>query len=315
MANRTPTPLLDACRAADNAGDRSIEVDAHGVTLERRELQTDNFEQGGALASSRLDTRAPWPVRRPRGVIERLGVEVITDLAGTDGLALPAQRTKSGMVWCDLRRDADPAQTAQGYGGDVMEPKFATGWIDVSRQWRLQASPSAEAFLRAELRASALEALTHVMLQGDGATEPLGLDTTPDVTALAAADGGNLARNEVVNAVGECTKRHVSREDVVCVTTPEIATAARKQELGMDSGRYLAEGDMLARTCRYEETAHCPANVSFFGDWADAVVGVWEQRVWADKFTNSRAGTVRLICHLAAAVVFRRRAAFVRLAA
>jgi len=308
----TATPLLEAMRGMMAAPHRPVRVSA--ALIETRELSSDNFVHGGALAGGRLLDLEPTPVRRPLPFAERLGVTFVPDLEGNQSVALPVQRGKATMRWRKSEGEV-PTQTNPRQGQVVLYPEELNGWLDVNRQSLLQTGNRIEAYLRRELRDAVMEAVERVLLQGTGEGQPWGLSLNADIAVEAFSTSGTPTRSEVIDAIGACTAKHVARENIVAVVAPEFATAMRKIPVVANSDRFLIEGDMLAGTVRYEETAHCPADTMFLGQWSDVVVGMWDEiELMIDPYSRSTSGTVRMVANHTVGVGYRRVGDFVRAA-
>lgn len=281
--------------------------------IERRALSSDDFATGGALAGGRLLDSAPTPIRRPLAFAERLGVEFLPNLEGNQSVALVVQRGKMNLRWRDSEDEAPAQSTNPRQGQVVLYPHELTGWLDVNRQSLLQTGPMLEEYLRAELRAAVMEALERALLQGSGEGAPMGIVHNDAVTVVNFTDASAPTRDEIVDAIGAVTSRHVPRDGIVAVMAPEYATALRKRPVIADSDRFMVEADMLVNTVRYDETGNCPAETMVLGYWPDVVVGQWDQiELMLDPYSRSTSGTVRVTVNHTAGIGYRRPGDFVK---
>ena len=305
--------LLEQMRHLAGAGEEA-RAKVPAALIERRALDVATFAGGGALAAPEVRTTAIAPVRRPRPFLERVGATFLEGLTGRESVGLPEQTGKASMHWVDSVSDAPAQSNPPKFGNVVLTPKSMAGWFDADRNLLKQTGDDVESFLRRLLRGAVMEAFERAAMQGTGQGEPLGIENVDGKTAATDfANAGAPTFDEIIDAIGDVTKQHVAREDIVAVLAPEFATKLRKTKREAGSGRYLINGGVLAGAVRYEETAHAPANTIYLGDWADCVAGLWDEiELTVDPYARSMSGTIRFVAHHMGAVGFQRRAAFVR---
>ena len=304
----TTTPLCDAIRKARQAN-ATAHVPGYRLglgTFAESRLDGLDFEGGGALAASRLLADIQ-PVRRKRNFLERVNATVIDDLGGNDAAAVGVQSQGAQSSWVSARGDEPPSEAAQRYGLAMLEPKFLTCWADVSRQASLQTGPQAEALFRADLRRACFEALEGAAVAGDGLLQPLGLLNTPDLPTSPLADAAAPTRAEVIDGIGAMTAADVPLADITAVLSPAYGSVCASVEVSPGSGRFLLEDGRLARRVAAVESGHAPHQGILLGDWADCIIGVWQDSVMVDPYSLSTSGGYRIVAHFAFAVTFRRR--------
>jgi HK97 family phage major capsid protein len=200
--------------------------------------------------------------------------------------------------------EIEAAKDGAGTFSEVtLEPKRITAYIDISKQFLIQDSVSAEALLRSDIVKAITNKLEATIL-GDGAGDsktPAGLFNS--ASAMTAVDYKNI-----VAFMQELEEANVSGE-VKYIVSPAIKAALKTTSKDAGSGRFLMEGneiDGVTALC----TSACKGIVlGNFSDYIIAQFGAIDLTV--DPYTQAANGKVRLVVNAYFDAKPRRTEAFV----
>jgi len=131
-------------------------------------------------------------ILRNRSVAMRMGARQLSGLVGN--VTFARQTGKQAVTWQGGEGTSITAAD-QALGQLSMTPKTAICVTDVSEQLLRQASPSAEAFIMADLAAViAIDGVDNAVINGTGGSQPLGIKNTTGVTANQDAASATYAK-------------------------------------------------------------------------------------------------------------------------
>jgi HK97 family phage major capsid protein len=263
---------------------------------ERADVQATVATAGAeAVAVDKLNILEPL---RANLVLTSAGANYMTGLVGN--VSIPVY-SGSNVGWAG---EIEAAKDGAGTFSEVtLEPKRITAYIDISKQFLIQDSVSAEALLRSDIIKAITNKLEATIL-GDGAGDsktPAGLFNA--ASAMTAVDYKNI-----VAFMQELEEANVSGE-VKYIVSPAIKAALKTTSKDAGSGRFLMEGneiDGVTALC----TSACKGIVlGNFSDYIIAQFGAIDLTV--DPYTQAANGKVRLVVNAYFDAKPRRTEAFV----
>ena len=266
------------------------------LPIENRDIQATVATNGKEIvAEDKLNILEPL---RANLVMVEAGANYMTGLVGN--VSIPVYNG-SNVGWAG---EIEAATNGAGTFTEVMlEPKRITAYIDVSKQFLLQDSVSAEAMLRADIVRAISNKLEATIL-GDAAgnaKQPAGLFNG----ASALADTSYASMVEMIQTLEEA---NVSG-DIKYIVSPSIKASLKTTSKDAGSGRFVMEGnevDGVPVLC----TSACKGVV--VGNFADYVIGQWGSiDLTVDPYSQATNGKVRLVVNAYFDAKPRRAEAFV----
>lgn len=234
-------------------------------------------------------------------VLVQAGASYMTGLIGN--VSIPVY-SGSNVTWA-----GEVAEATEGAGtfSEVnLEPKRLTAYIDVSKQFLIQDSNSAEEMLKRDIVAAISNKLEATIL-GTGvgsANEPKGL--LNDVTADTAA----ITYKDIVAMEAELEDANV-RGDIKYIVSPSAKADLKTADKGTDTGKYLMEGNEVNGYPVLCTSAVAGKGV-VMGNFSDYVIGQWGGiDLTVDPYTQAAKGKVRLVINAYFDAKPRREEAFV----
>lgn len=239
---------------------------------------------------------------RARLVLVEAGATYMTGLIGN--IAIPTY-TGTNVGWVG---EIDEASDGAGQIGDVrLQPKRLTAYIDVSKQFLIQDSNSAEEMLKNDIVAAIANKLEATIL-GDGEGDdkkPAGLLNGVEADAAAPTFKDIVAMEaalESKNVMG----------DIKFIVSPSAKADLKTADKGTDTGRYLMEANEIDGYPVLCTSAVAGKGV-IMGNWSDLVIGQWGGiDLTVDPYTQAAKGMVRLVINAYFDAKPRREEAFAK---
>lgn len=266
------------------------------VTEQRADVQATVDGAGKEIvAEDKLNILEPL---RANLVMVDAGANFMTGLVGN--VSIPAY-SGSNVGWAG---EIDTATDGAGAFNEVtLAPKRITAYLDVSKQFLLQDSVSAEALLRADIVRAISNKLEATILGADAGdtTKPKGIfngaDTIADTSYATMV--GLIQTLEDANVTG----------DVKYIVSPSIKAKLKTTSKDKGSGVFVmqnGEVDGVPVLC----TSACKGLV--VGNWADYVIAQWGSiDLTIDPYSQATNGKVRLVVNAYFDAKPRREEAFV----
>lgn len=234
-------------------------------------------------------------------VLVQAGASYMTGLIGN--VSIPVY-SGSNVTWAG---EVTEATEGAGTFSEVnLEPKRLTAYIDVSKQFLIQDSNSAEEMLKRDIVAAISNKLEATIL-GTGvgsANEPKGL--LNGVTADTAA----ITYKDIVAMEAELEDANV-RGDIKYIVSPSAKADLKTTDKGTDTGKYLMEGNEVNGYPVLCTSAVAGKGV-VMGNFSDYVIGQWGGiDLTVDPYTQAAKGKVRLVINAYFDAKPRREEAFV----
>lgn len=266
------------------------------LPIEARDIQATVATNGKEIvAEDKLNILEPL---RANLVMVEAGANYMTGLVGN--VSIPVYNG-SNVGWAG---EIEAATNGAGTFTEVMlEPKRITAYIDVSKQFLLQDSVSAEAMLRADIVRAISNKLEATIL-GDAvgnSKQPAGLFNG----ATALDDTSYASMVEMIQTLEEA---NVSG-DIKYIVSPSIKASLKTTAMDAGSGRFVMEGNEIDGV-PVLSTSACKGIV--VGNFADYVIGQWGSiDLTVDPYSQATNGKVRLVVNAYFDAKPRRAEAFV----
>ena len=250
-------------------------------TSELRGAITVTAEGEDVVATEIYDILEPL---RAKNVLVAAGAKFITGLVGD--VQVPSM-TAGNVTWEGETVSAkDGGQT---FTAVKLSPKRLTAYVDISKQFLVQDSKSAEALIRMDI-INAINSKLEATILGSAAgttTQPAGIFNGVSKTTIASfKDVCDLeAKIEDANVIGEC-KYVMSNKAKAALRN--MAKSAKSTELVMEGG--AIDGTEVLNTSNVEEQ-----NV-VYGDFSNLAIGQWGSiDILVDPYSKAADGQVRLV--------------------
>lgn len=250
-------------------------------TSELRGAITVTAEGEDVVATEIYDILEPL---RAKNVLVAAGAKFITGLVGD--VQVPSM-SASNVTW---EGETAPAKDGgQTFTAVKLSPKRLTAYVDISKQFLVQDSKSAEALIRQDI-INAINSKLEATILGSAAgttTQPAGMFNGKSKTTIASfKDVCDMeAKIEDANVIGEC-KYVMSNKAKAALRN--MAKSAKSTELVMEGG--AIDGTEVLNTSNVEEQ-----NV-VYGDFSNLAIGQWGSiDLLVDPYTKAGDAQVRLV--------------------
>lgn len=252
---------------------------------ERADVQATVADHGQEIvAEDKLNILAPL---RDKLVLSAAGANFMTGLVGN--VSIPTY-SGSTVGWAG---EVDAAKDGAGTFGEVeLSPKRLTAYVDISKQFLIQDSVSAEALLRKDIvdaLSNKLEATILGAVAGD-ATKPAGLfaGVTADTAAITFADILKMEQTLEEKNVGG---------NIKFIASPAAKAVLRTTALGGTKSdlRMLMEGNEIDGISTLVTNGMTSKGL-ILGNFNDLVIGQWGGiDLTVDPYTQAANGKIRLV--------------------
>ena len=235
-------------------------------------------------------------------VLVQAGASYMTGLIGN--VSIPAY-SGSNVAWAS--EIATAADGAGKFSEVTLEPKRLTAYIDVSKQFLIQDSNSAEEMLKRDIVTAISNKLEATILgkEAGDATKPAGL--LNGVTADEAAP----TYKDIVKMEADLEAKNVTG-DIKFIVSPSAKADLKTTDKGTDTGKYLMEDNEINGYPVLCTSAVADKGV-IMANWSDLVIGQWGGiDLTVDPYTQAASGKVRLVINAYFDAKPRRADAFVK---
>lgn len=235
-------------------------------------------------------------------VLVNAGASYMTGLVGN--VSIPVY-SGSNVGWAG---EVDAATNGAGTFTEVaLEPKRLTAYIDVSKQFLIQDSNSAEEMLKRDIVAAISNKLEATILgtEAGSTTKPAGM--LNGVTA----DSATITYEDIVNMEATLESANVSGE-IKYIVSPTAKAALKTTKIDAGSGKFAMEGNEMNGYPVLCTSAVAGKGV-IMGNFNDLVIGQWGGiDLTVDPYTQAANGKVRLVINAYFDAKPRRAEAFVK---
>ena len=222
---------------------------------------------------------------RAKNVLVSAGAKFLTNLQGD--VQVPVMNGANVTWEGETTAASDGAPT---FDSVKLQPKRLTCYVDISKQFLIQDSASAEAMIRMDL-VNAINSKLESTILGNGAgstTMPKGIFySSTELTKITDFKGvcDLEAGVEDANVLGEC----------VYVMSNKAKAAFRNMAKSTKSTELVYNGGTIDGTTVYS-TSNVAGNGVAYGDFSELAIGQWGAiDLTVDPFTKAAEGKVRLV--------------------
>lgn len=235
-------------------------------------------------------------------VLVNAGASYMTGLVGN--VSIPVY-SGSNVGWAG---EVDAATNGAGTFTEVaLEPKRLTAYIDVSKQFLIQDSNSAEEMLKRDIVAAISNKLEATILgtEAGSTTKPAGMLNG------VSADSAAITYEDIVNMEATLEGANVSGE-IKYIVSPTAKAALKTTKIDAGSGKFAMEGNEMNGYPVLCTSAVAGKGV-IMGNFNDLVIGQWGGiDLTVDPYTQAANGKVRLVINAYFDAKPRRAEAFVK---
>ena len=263
---------------------------------------------------------------RARQVLSNLGTTYLTGL--TSRVKMPKLATGANAAFVEELGDvADGAGTD---GGVTLQPRTMGAFVDMSRLLMLESVPAIEQIIRNDLLASAADRMEFYAIQGSGSSgQPTGILNTSGINDLDISSGTDvdtMTWADVINLVELVEEDNgiVNQNAAGFLSNPNVKAALAQTAKVSSTDSVMILNDPWNQLYGYpiEFTSNVPNNLNpgdggtdasavVFGDFSQLMIAQFgAPSILVDPFTNSRAGSVRLVLHAELDVGVRNAVSF-----
>ncbi len=270
------------------------------LPIESRNIQA-TVEGAGQenVAEDKLGILEPL---RANLVLVNAGASYMTGLVGN--VSIPVY-SGSNVGWAG---EVDAATNGAGTFTEVaLEPKRLTAYIDVSKQFLIQDSNSAEEMLKRDIVAAISNKLEATILgtEAGSTTKPAGMLNG------VSADSSAITYEDIVNMEATLEGANVSGE-IKYIVSPTAKATLKTTKIDAGSGKFAMEGNEMNGYPVFCTSAVSGKGV-IMGNFNDLVIGQWGGiDLTVDPYTQAANGKVRLVINAYFDAKPRRAEAFVK---
>ena len=235
-------------------------------------------------------------------VLVQAGASYMTGLIGN--VSIPVY-SGSNVAWAG---EVAAATDGAGKFSEVnLEPKRLTAYIDVSKQFLIQDSNSAEEMLKRDIVSAIANKLEATILGSEAgdAKKPAGM------LNAVVADSNAITYKDIVKMEADLEAKNV-RGNIKFIVSPSAKADLKTTDKGTDTGKYLMEGNEVNGYPVLSTSAVAGKGV-IFGNFADLVIGQWGGiDLTVDPYTQAANGKVRLVINAYFDAKPRRADSFVK---
>ena len=263
---------------------------------------------------------------RARQVLGGLGTTYMSGLTGR--IKMPKLATGANAAFVEELGDvADGAGTD---GGVTLQPRTMGAFVDMSRLLMMESVPAIEQIVRNDLLASAADRTEFYAIQGSGSGgQPTGILNTSGVNNLDISTGTDvdaLTWSDIINLVKLVEEDNglVNSQAAGFLSHPAVKAKLASTAKVASTDSVMILNDPWNNLYGYPAafTSNIPTNLDpgdagndasalIFGDFSQLMIAQFgAPSILVDPYTNSRAGSVRLVLHAELDVGVRNAVSF-----
>lgn len=265
------------------------------LPVEQREIQATVATDGEeVVAEDKLNILEPL---RANLVLNSAGATYMTGLVGD--VSIPTY-TGSTVGWKGEIASADDG--AGSFGEVILQPKRLTAYLDISKQFLIQDSVSAEEMLKNDIVRALSNKLEETILGSDAgsATQPAGIFYGASEATLTYAGTVDMEKElEDNNVYGNLSY----------IVSPAAKATLRTTAKDSGSGLFVMENGEINGLPVYSSSA-CSGIA--LGNWSEYIIAQWGGiDLTVDPYTQASKGMIRLVINAYFDAKPRRSEAFV----
>lgn len=237
-----------------------------------RAMATQPGSKGGFMVN--VQNMGFIDILRNRSVAMSMGARVLSGLQGN--LTFPRQTGKVSVTW-QAGEGTSTSAADQALGQLSMTPKTCIAITDVSEQLLAQATPSAEAFVMADLANDvAIDGVDAAVINGTGGAQPLGIKNTTGVAT--GQDAATATYAKVLAFVSTAGTANAIRGNPGWVTNTAGAARLMQVQRFTSTDTPVWTGNMLNGSLvgfNAMSSEQLASGNIIFGSWDEVVIGEW----------------------------------------
>lgn len=277
------------------------------VLSSKRGLTVGAAASAGNLVGTELLSGSFIDQLQHRLALNGLGITTLSGLVGN--VLIPRKTGAAQTYW--LAENDDTTPSSQAVDQVPLNPKTIGALTDWSRQFMLQSSISAEAFVRADLARQLALGIDLAGIAGSGASnQPRGVLNTPGIgLVVGGTNGGAPTWDHIVDLETEVAADNADIGSLSYLTNAKMRGRLKKTKVDDGSGMFVWDRmnpDTPLNGYRCGVSNQMPSNLTkgtgtnlsgiLFGNWADLVMGLWGGLdLLVDPYTGASSGKVRVI--------------------
>lgn len=307
-------------RECSEAAQRTYGREARGLMVPQEVLNHRAFNAGGAantpagattganLVATNLLAGSFIDMLRNRTVFMQLA-QTMTGLVGN--VDIPKQTGGASAYW--IGEGDDATEQTPTIGQISMTPHTLAVYSDITRRLLMQSTPDAELIVRSDLAAAMAQELNRAGIYGSGTgDEPAGLANLAGINAVEFAAAGQPTYAEIVQMESAIAADNADVPSMAYMMAATMrGTLKTTQKFTGTNGAPVWEDGNTVNGYRAEVTNQVAAGDMFFGNWADAIVGMWGGLdIMVDPYSLSKSGGLRIVQFQDVDFLFRRAESF-----
>lgn len=245
-------------------------------------------------------------------------MRLATTMGGLVGnVAIPRQASGASGYW--IGEDDDAPEDGLELDQIGMSPKTVAAYSEITRRLLLQSSLDVEALVRRDLAAAMALTIDKAFFYGSGnSNEPRGVKNYTGINAVdfgGPGSGGGSAMPTYAEVVQMESEIAADNADVAAMAYV-MASGMRghfktAQKFSGTDGSPIWEPGNTVNGYRAEVTNQIDGGDLFFGNFADALIGMWGGlELNVDPYSHSTKGRLRVVAMQDVDVVLRRVESF-----
>ena len=270
---------------------RRISIPFEALAMQKRDMSTFVDSSGGYMVANNLVGFVE--LLRNQSVVMTLGATVLSDLQGD--VSIPKQTGAGTAYW--VAEGGDLTESQQTLGQISLKPHTVGAYTDLTRRFRIQATPDGEQMVRNDLARVIGLAVDLAALNGSGAAgEPLGLLQTTGIGAKTLATANTVTHGELCDIETHVEVDNALGGNLAYTANSTIAGKMRQTDTATDSGRWVLEGEKTSNGYPFLMSNQVPSKYILFGNWSDMVLGMWSGLdINIDTASLSTSGGLRIV--------------------
>jgi HK97 family phage major capsid protein len=289
----------------------AMDVD-QAVVREAREkraglLTVGTSADGGYTVATNLLANQFIDVLRNKMIMQQAGALFLTGLTGN--VEIPARTAATTAYW--VAENSAPTTNKQTYAQVPLSPNTVGAYTDISRRLLLQSSLDIEQLTRDDIATVLAIELDRAGLHGTGSSyQPKGIDHQSNIgtSGEGGTNGTAPSYTTVLKMEKDVAVANADFGKLAYITNPKVRYVLKSvftnatygsipvwQDNEVNGYPAFATNQVSSTLTKGSASGVCSA--LFFGNWADAVYGIWGSGIdmLVDPFTGSSAGTVRVV--------------------
>lgn len=274
-----------------------------------RDLSAGTATDGAELVSTDLLAGSFIDVLRNALVVRAAGATILTDLVGD--VAIPRKTSGSSGGWI-ATEGGNAAQSDPQFDQVTLSPATCGVYTQYTRNLLLQSSLSIESLIRTDLAVGLATTIDLAALYGSGASgQPTGVLNTSGITTVTAFAGANPTFAEVITLETACDTSNALMGSLSYIMKANMKGVLKSTEKATNTAQFVYESDNTMNGYPVWITNQLTDGDLFFANWADLLIGMWGSLdLLVDPYTNSLAGTIRVVGHQSVDVAVRHPLSF-----